>query len=57
VLNRRKGVSAPGEVTAAGDETTDVGAASVGSGEAAVGAGGQTARPIRPRRPSGKRER
>jgi preprotein translocase subunit SecF len=57
VLNRRKGVAAPAEVTAAVAETTVVGAASVAAGEAAVGAGVETARPVRPRRPSGKRER
>ena len=57
VLNRRKGATAPGEVTAAVSETTDVGAASVASGAATVGAGDETARPVRPRRPSGKRER
>jgi preprotein translocase subunit SecF len=57
VLNRRKGATAPGEVTAAVAETTDVVAASVASGAATVGAGDETARPVRPRRPSGKRER
>ena len=57
VLNRRKGVAAPAEVTAAVAETTVVGAASIAAGEAAVGAGVETARPVRPRRPSGKRER
>jgi preprotein translocase subunit SecF len=57
VLNRRKGATAPGEVAAAVSETTDVGAASVASGAATVGAGDETARPVRPRRPSGKRER
>jgi preprotein translocase subunit SecF len=57
VLNRRKGAAAPAEVTAAVAETTVVGAASVAPGEAAVGAGVETARPVRPRRPSGKRER
>jgi preprotein translocase subunit SecF len=57
VLNRRKGATAPGEVTAAVVETTVVGAASVASGAATVGAGDETARPVRPRRPSGKRER
>jgi preprotein translocase subunit SecF len=59
VLNRRKGAAAPGEVKAAVAETTVVGVASVAPGEAAVGAGAgdDTARPVRPRRPSGKRER
>jgi len=57
VLNRRKGATAPGEVTAAVAETTDLGAASLASGVVAVGAGDEAARPVRPRRPSGKRER
>jgi preprotein translocase subunit SecF len=57
VLNRRKGANVPGEVTAAVAETTDVSAASLTSGAVAVGAGDQAARPVRPRRPSGKRER
>jgi preprotein translocase subunit SecF len=57
VLNRRKGAAAPGEASATVAETTVVGAASVASGAAAVGAVDETARPVRPRRPSGKRER
>lgn len=59
VLNRRKGAAAPGEVTAAVAETGVVGVASLAPGEAAVGAGAgdETARLVRPRRPSGKRER
>lgn len=50
VLNRRKGVAAPGEAsTNAVGETVAVGAATASDETAA--------RPIRPRRPSGKRER
>ncbi len=50
VLNRRKGVAAAGEVSAnAVGETVAVGAATASEETAA--------RPIRPRRPSGKRER
>ena len=54
VLNRRKGTAAAAELSTAADDETVTAGAAVG---AAVSGDESAVRPVRPRRPSGKRER